>query len=284
MGGFAGFGSTPSKTKEGGSDVPNAPSQGFGTTPTAGFGAPGGFGTSPAAEVTATTNPPSDPSSPFGPRIPRKIPKKDTATSNEWVRGGTTGQESSHTEAAGSGAAAGDEKLAALRARIQEKQKLLKLKQQSKQSNGEAGRGNISPTRLRGGELATTKEKKDDATSNAELAAKNALRFSTSNTDRDLALNKLLPSDLKVQSSNNQSSSNTDGSGGWSTPVDSGEEDDGMDGRNLSNAKSLVGICRSMCPDEELIRREKEGDIQLLEVRARLYCKSQALKIIITLR
>jgi hypothetical protein len=35
---------------------------------------------------------------------------------------------------------------------------------------------------------------------------------------------------------------------------------------DLSSAVALVGTCRSMCPDEELQRRQRESDIQLLEV------------------
>jgi SAC3/GANP family len=33
----------------------------------------------------------------------------------------------------------------------------------------------------------------------------------------------------------------------------------------LENAVSLVGTCMKMCPDEEIERRERESDIQLLE-------------------
>ena len=149
--------------------------------------------------------------------------------------------------------AAGDEQLAALRARIQEKRKkLLKLKQ-GEQSNEAAGGDNS------GG--ATAKVRKDDETSNAELAAKNALRFSTSNTNQ--TLNKLLPSDLKAQSNSMSDSGgwSTPVNSGQSTPVDSGEEDvdEELDVRHLSNARSLVGTCKSMCPDEELVRREWRG-------------------------
>ncbi len=34
----------------------------------------------------------------------------------------------------------------------------------------------------------------------------------------------------------------------------------------LKDAVSLVGTCLYMCPDEELLRRERESDIQLLEL------------------
>jgi SAC3/GANP family len=33
----------------------------------------------------------------------------------------------------------------------------------------------------------------------------------------------------------------------------------------LETASSLVGTCKTMCPDEEILRRERESDIQLLE-------------------
>jgi len=34
---------------------------------------------------------------------------------------------------------------------------------------------------------------------------------------------------------------------------------------DLDTAGSLTGTCQHMCPDEELVRRERENDIQLLE-------------------
>lgn len=41
----------------------------------------------------------------------------------------------------------------------------------------------------------------------------------------------------------------------------------GRDGReDLETAVSLVGTCQHMCPDDELLRREGENDIQLLEI------------------
>jgi len=243
-----GFGSfTPAKTREGGSNGPV-------TTPSTGFGQ-SGFGAS-----SSTTT-----STPFGPRIPRKerSPSKEKMMGNNnnkdltWQAGQQARQSPTPSSAS---EAAGDEQLAALRARIQEKRKkLLKLKQ-GEQSNEATGGDNS------GG--ATTEVRKDDETSNAELAAKNALRFSTSNTNQ--TLNKLLPSDLKAQSNTTSDSGgwSTPANSGQSTPVDSGEEDvdEELDVRHLSNARSLVGTCKSMCPDEELVRREREGDIQLLEI------------------
>jgi hypothetical protein len=50
------------------------------------------------------------------------------------------------------------------------------------------------------------------------------------------------------------------------TGVDHNKES-GRDGReDLDTAKSLVGTCQYMCPDDELLRREGENDIQVLEI------------------
>jgi hypothetical protein len=38
------------------------------------------------------------------------------------------------------------------------------------------------------------------------------------------------------------------------------------DREDLENAVSLVGTCDQMCPEDELLRRQREGDIQLLEL------------------
>jgi hypothetical protein len=50
------------------------------------------------------------------------------------------------------------------------------------------------------------------------------------------------------------------------TGVDHNKES-GRDGReDLETAVSLVGTCQYMCPDDELLRREGENDIQVLEI------------------
>lgn len=72
------------------------------------------------------------------------------------------------------------------------------------------------------------------------LAARNALRFAP----KANATRSQLPDDLDT------------------TVVSTQNEYDVVD---LQNAKSLVGTCQYMCPDDELKRRENEGDIQLLE-------------------
>lgn len=191
-------------------------------------------------------------------------------------------QEEAPADEGGAGDGNGDQ-LAALRAKILEKRKKLeKFKEtmlEKKQQQQQGGQNKSTPSASSSSSSAAL-PKGDDAggggiTNKAELAAKNAVRFSTSVADRDLTLNKLLPSDLKERSSATSSNASEGGGGsGWSTPVPSGgeeddDEDEGGDDDlgDLRNAKSLIGVCMSMCPDEELLRRENEGDIQLLEVR-----------------
>jgi len=92
----------------------------------------------------------------------------------------------------------------------------------------------------------------------AAMAAKNAARFATK-TDR--STRSLLPPDLQ------QKAQATEEGQGQQEPEE-GEVIDASDGGGkgaLYKAKSLDGICVVMCPDEELLRREKEGDIQMLE-------------------
>jgi hypothetical protein len=84
------------------------------------------------------------------------------------------------------------------------------------------------------------------------VAQRNAIRFAESN---DTITRSQLPSDLLDQQSAELIAAqtalrNAGGSGGR---------------EHLENAVSLVGTCIYMCPDEELLRRQREGDIQLLE-------------------
>ena len=75
------------------------------------------------------------------------------------------------------------------------------------------------------------------------LAERNAMRFARHLDDRSSS-----PQPLPT--------SNT----GDSTSNDKGNRQD------LKSAVSLVGTCQNMCPDDELQRRERESDIQLLEI------------------
>jgi hypothetical protein len=87
-----------------------------------------------------------------------------------------------------------------------------------------------------------------DAPSFVPLALRNAERFDTS---RSSNTRSQLPADLQ--------SATTEEAGNNSFRNSAAGRE------NLENAKTLVGTCEHMCPDEEILRREREGDIQLLE-------------------
>jgi len=92
----------------------------------------------------------------------------------------------------------------------------------------------------------------------ASLAEKNATRFATNNARSSTAL---LPSDLQTKQGNsapNDTPTNSAVPLTNATPASTPN--------NPSRNTSLVGICPYMCPDEELLRREEENDIQLLEL------------------
>jgi hypothetical protein len=84
----------------------------------------------------------------------------------------------------------------------------------------------------------------------ASLADRNAARFDSSATNA--ATRDHLPADLRAKV----------GAG-----IDYAALRSGTTGREaLDQAVSLTGTCPYMCPDEELLRRELEGDIQMLEL------------------
>jgi hypothetical protein len=82
---------------------------------------------------------------------------------------------------------------------------------------------------------------------NNSLAEKNAVRFAGATNQ---ATRALMPSELA----------------GAAVDYASLRVEGRKDRENLENAVSLVGTCTFMCPDEELLRRERESDIQLLEI------------------
>lgn len=88
------------------------------------------------------------------------------------------------------------------------------------------------------------------AADTASLAQRNAARFDQSSANS--TTRALLPTDLQAKAGQAVDYAALRSSGG--------------DREDLDQAKSLVGKCPYMCPDEELLRREREGDIQLLEM------------------
>jgi hypothetical protein len=189
-------------------------------------------------------------------------------------------------EAASSGAG-NDAHLAALRAKIQEKRKKLQRMKQDEggqQQQQQQQQRAVETTAIVASVGAGGEGRGGEA--NAALAARNAIRFGilappTTGGDLDAtttktALGRLLPTDLRDRRSKDEDAPAARGGAEEDDEDDRVEDDDDgneegggggdLDLRILSNARSLVGTCTSMCPDEELLRREKEGDIQLLEV------------------
>ena len=253
--GFAALSAEPSSSAFGQKDeIPsdsgfNSNASFSGNKTTFGFGSNSDATTSPFGKP-AQSAPQNDnrmgtsTSSPFVQRIPRKERSFES-----------TGQSPMDAPLASSrNTVDGDEKLAALKAKIQEKKnRLLKMK---KDNEGNEGGNNSSDVKNTSDSTAAKH------LSNSELAAKNALRFASNNQGQTTS--KLLPTDLQGRAGQDIQSSSSDAQEGNSTE----EEDiDDLQIRTLSGAKDLVGVCSSMCPDEELLRREREGDIQLLEVR-----------------
>lgn len=127
-----------------------------------------------------------------------------------------------------------DDKLSKLKAKLEMKKK--KLEDKRKENESKAISSSQVPLML---------PSNDEATS---LAEKNAIRFA-SNKNKDDS-RSYLPTDLQSKIDNDNMLRNSGGRGN--------RED-------LENAISLVGTCLSKCPDEEILRREREGDVQLLE-------------------
>ena len=133
-----------------------------------------------------------------------------------------------------------EEKKRQLQAKIEEKKRRLAERQNRKnKQDDESGRRSRSPTPPR---------------EQQSLAERNAQRFSRDN-QQTTASRALLPADIRQKKQHDTAALSSS-----INPVPETERED------LENAVSLVGICPYMCPDDELIRRQQENDIQALEV------------------
>jgi hypothetical protein len=136
--------------------------------------------------------------------------------------------------------------LAALRAKIAEKKKKIQEKKLRKSLN--ATQTTTSTAALRTDASPLNPSSSTSAQLDPSVTQRNAIRFAESN---DSATRSQLPSDLLLLSA--------DVIAAQTALRNSGGRE------NLENAVFLVGTCECMCPDEELVRREREGDVQLLE-------------------
>ena len=150
-----------------------------------------------------------------------------------------------------------EERLSQLRAKIQEKKK--RLEEQKRRKEAAAVSGTITPEpvlNVNAPSFVPRTEAKPPARSDASspvpvidaksYADRNAERFAPKS-----GTETYLPDDLKNRGDE----------------VASGYKDGGPEAtQDIENAVSLVGTCQYMCPDDELLRRQREGDIQLLEI------------------
>lgn len=89
------------------------------------------------------------------------------------------------------------------------------------------------------------------------LAERNAVRFGEQANHRSTTRSFLPPDVIRTNMADTERGATPDSA----VPV---TDKDGRE--DLENAISLAGTCQYMCPDDELIRRESESDIQLLEL------------------
>jgi len=128
-----------------------------------------------------------------------------------------------------------EEKLARLKAKLEEKKKKLEERRRKEAAAKSTSlRAEATPFVPQTGSTFSSEAK-------SALAERNLLRFATKPPATTQS-----PARSPVPSTTNNE-----------RPVDR---------ESLANAKTLIGTCQTMCPDEELARREREGDIQLLEI------------------
>lgn len=192
-------------------------------------GAPSVFGTpSTNIEVTAVQTPwPSKSSGPFGGGNSSRNNQRQGLGGLSPIpesADDTTGQEEGDSD-----------KLAELKARIEEKKRKLLEQKRRKETLAASHR-----------------------TGTPDLAQRNAVRFGSNNNNNASETTRAhLPADIVQNESSTAVSSNIRSSIPGGAPSER---------EHLSEAVSLVGTCMYMCPDEELLRRQREGDIQLLEI------------------
>jgi len=140
-----------------------------------------------------------------------------------------------------------EEKLAMLKAKLAEKVRKREEKKKREATEQVANQRKESANALRAEASAFV-----PSSSSSQLAQRNAERFASS---KETATRSQLPADLLSQTNAEAMAANNAlrNAGGRA------------DREHLENAVSLIGTCEYMCPDEELLRREGESDIQLLE-------------------
>ena len=144
-------------------------------------------------------------------------------------------------------------RLAELKAKIEKKKKILEEKKRTEgkhngQSTADGPVLHDNDAQNKDNPSVPSDSNGGDQKRASSLAERNALRFASSSGNQ--TTQSLLPSDLHDE-----------------TPTDySALRQTQTGAQDLGSAKSLVGKCLHMCPAEELLRRQRESDIQLLEL------------------
>jgi hypothetical protein len=194
--------------------------------------------------------------SPFGPSTTQTSSSSATVPASQWPAPASasttlspvpeaTDSSMSATNASAAKTTEEDEKLSQLKAKIEAKKKKLEEKRR-REASADAGSTSPQPPSL----SSSPKLNANAASfvpSTSSLADRNAERFASGKT----TTSSHLPDDLKDRADEEIASAY--------------KSKDGDETLKLQSAVSLVGTCQYMCPDDELLRREREGDIQLLE-------------------
>jgi hypothetical protein len=156
-----------------------------------------------------------------------------------------------------------------LKAKIEEKKRLLqaKLEEKKKKLLEKQGERKIHapvpdetpafiPSNTRFAASGASDPRKDTQS----LAERNAVRFGDQ-ANSSLASRDMLPAEMraKAQMSQHLRAPSPEMAGTFDQQKSTARED-------LHTSKALVGTCEFFCPDEELLRREGENDIQQLEI------------------
>lgn len=158
-----------------------------------------------------------------------------------------------------------EEKKRLLQAKLEEKKKRMLEKQRQQQNRSPTqsdDEGNGSPSPPPPSLNPDAKSFVPSSSSSQDqksLAERNALRFGDQANERSKT-HDMLPPEMRAKVEGSAPASRA-------SAGDSTSEQQGTSGREeLDDAKSLEGTCEFFCPDEELLRRERESDIQQLEI------------------
>jgi len=157
-----------------------------------------------------------------------------------------------------------EEKKRLLQAKIEEKKKKLMEKQRQKReqsitpTSDTDAQDSLVPSNINSDQAPSERNAARLGPHEKSLAERNAIRFGEQ--DRS-STREMLPPAMRAKAERATPPP---------PPVFPSESDNtqqrSTERQDLKTAKALVGTCLHFCPEEELLRREREGDIQQLEI------------------